>query len=46
MNQILTYASVRDTIDYNFEKVKEIRNDLKLHKLDELRQEREDNAAM
>ncbi|KAG7172184.1 Bromodomain adjacent to zinc finger domain protein 1A-like 3, partial [Homarus americanus] len=45
VGQILTYASVRDIIDDNIEKLKEVKNKLRLHQLTQMRKEKEINAA-
>ncbi|KAK3891862.1 hypothetical protein Pcinc_004260 [Petrolisthes cinctipes] len=45
MAQILTYASVRDIIDDNIEKLREMKNKLRLHQLAQIRKEKEENAA-
>ena len=46
MNQVLTYASVRDIIDDSLEKLKEVKNEYRLQKMSDLKQEREDIAAI
>lgn len=45
VGQILTYASVRDIIDENIEKLREMKNKLRLHQLAQIRKEKEENAA-
>ncbi|XP_069952851.1 bromodomain adjacent to zinc finger domain protein 1A [Cherax quadricarinatus] len=43
--QILTYASVRDIIDDNIEKLREVKNKLRLHQLAQIKKEKEINSA-
>nr|XP_045619673.1 bromodomain adjacent to zinc finger domain protein 1A-like [Procambarus clarkii] len=45
VGQILTYASVRDTIDDSIEKLREMKNKLRLHQFTQIRKEKELNAA-
>lgn len=45
IGQILTYASARDIIDDNIEKLKEMKNKLRLDQLAQIKKEREINAA-
>ncbi|XP_068208965.1 bromodomain adjacent to zinc finger domain protein 1A [Palaemon carinicauda] len=45
IGQILTYASARDIIDDNIEKLKEMKNKLRLDQLAQMRKEREIHAA-
>ncbi|KAJ4446340.1 hypothetical protein ANN_13035 [Periplaneta americana] len=41
INQILTYATVRDVIDERWEKLKQLRGEIKVHQVAELKKERE-----
>lgn len=41
INQILTYATVRDVIDERGDKVKQLRAEIKAHQVAELKKERE-----
>jgi hypothetical protein len=45
INQILTYATVRDVIDERADKVKQLRAEIRAHQIAELKKERE-AAAM
>ncbi|XP_071533691.1 bromodomain adjacent to zinc finger domain protein 1A isoform X2 [Panulirus ornatus] len=45
IGQILTYASVRDIIEDNMEKLREMKNKLRLHQFTQIRKEKELNAA-
>ena len=45
IGQILTYASARDIIDDNVEKMKEMKNKLRLDQWAQMKKEREFNAA-
>ncbi|CAL4114387.1 unnamed protein product, partial [Meganyctiphanes norvegica] len=45
VGQILTYASVRDILEENIEKLKEAKNNLRQHKWEILRKEKEEDAA-
>lgn len=41
INQILTYATVRDVIDERGDKVKQLRAEIRAHQIAELKKERE-----
>jgi len=41
INQILTYAAVRDAIDERGDKVKQLRAEIRSHQIAELKKERE-----
>lgn len=45
VGQILTYASVRDILEENIEKLKEAKNQIRQHKMEGLRKEKEEEAA-
>lgn len=45
VGQILTYASVRDVIDENIDKLKEMKNKLRIHQLTQIKKEKIENAA-
>ncbi|ROT85040.1 Bromodomain adjacent to zinc finger domain protein 1A [Penaeus vannamei] len=42
---LLTYASVRDVIDENIDKLKEMKNKLRIHQLTQIKKEKIENAA-
>lgn len=46
VGQILTYASVRDILEENVEKLKEAKNQIRQHKLEGLRKAKEEEAAI